>query len=178
MVARVLRLAVLGALLGIFLFWLAMRNVDWADVRVAFQRGHLLPWLPLSIGAYLLGHVVRGWRCARLMRRQATLGLGEATGVVVAGYAVNNIVPLRGGEVVRAVLLARRSGAGLVHAAAVIALERLLDGLALLAVVTLAMGGSPPAWAAARVTLALTLFASMLVLALIAAASPGLCLAL
>lgn len=178
MKARVLRMAVLGALLGIFFFWLAVRNLDWTDVRAAFERGHPWPWLPLSIGAYLLGHVVRGWRCARLVRPQATLTLGEATGVVVAGYAVNNIVPLRGGEVVRALLLSRRSGAGLVHAVAVTALERLLDGLALLAVVTLAMGGSPPAWAAARLTLALTLFVSTLAVALIACASPGLILAL
>lgn len=54
-------------------------------------------------------------------------GLGGAFAALNIGYLVNNLLPLRVGEGVRAVVLGRKSGLGFVGGATAVAAERLLD---------------------------------------------------
>jgi uncharacterized membrane protein YbhN (UPF0104 family) len=54
-------------------------------------------------------------------------GLGGAFSALTIGYLVNNLLPLRAGEVARAVVLGRRSGLGFMGGATAVAAERLLD---------------------------------------------------
>jgi uncharacterized protein (TIRG00374 family) len=58
---------------------------------------------------------------------------------VLAGYTANNILPLRTGELVRAYLLGRAYGIRKSAVIASIAVERLFDGLTMLAFLLLAM---------------------------------------
>lgn len=111
---------------------LALRKVDLDQMRSVWHSVRLWPWLPLAIASYLAGHVVRGLRCRLLFGPQANLQAGTATNIVVVGYACNNILPLRLGELVRAGMLSERSGAPFVQSLTVIFVERLLDGLAIL----------------------------------------------
>lgn len=124
----------------------ACANVRWEEVRSALGGARLMPWLPLGVGFYLLGHVVRGVRCRFIVAEEAQLSIVEASNIVVVGYAVNNMLPARAGEVVRIGVLARRTGIPLSQSLAVTFLERVLDGLAILfalavAVVTLGREG-------------------------------------
>lgn len=154
---------------------LAMRMLDVEELRAVLVRAAVWPWVPLSVLSYLLGHLLRGWRCARLVRDEARLTLADATGVVVAGYAVNNVLPARMGELVRIGLLSRRTGFGLVQAATVTLAERVLDGLALLALVALATTlVSGPAWDPAGLGLTVLMLAGAGLAIALAAASPSL----
>ncbi len=111
---------------------LAFRNLDVSQLRTALQSAEPWPWVPLAVSSYVLGHVLRGVRCKALVSRDAHLSVPRATSVVVLGYAANNVLPARLGELVRSGLLSKESGVPLLQAISLTVLERILDGLALL----------------------------------------------
>src|SRR6185369_4029582 len=102
----------------------------------------LWPWLPLALASYLGGQWLRGFRLRRLLRPEVEVTTATATNVVVVGYAVNNILPARLGELARAWILMERSGLSIVQTLTITLVERLLDAavlLALFGVTTLAL---------------------------------------
>lgn len=85
-----------------------------------------------AVGVYAAITLVRGWRWSRILRRAGIRHKRrDATGLLVVGYGGNVVLPARGGEVLRVVLLARRSGAGVVDVGGTVLVERLLDGAVL-----------------------------------------------
>jgi uncharacterized protein (TIRG00374 family) len=126
--------AILGSIAVTIAFTaLAFRGVDLKGIVGTWASVQIWPWVPLAIGSYLAGHVVRGIRCRILFRPQAQLTVGTSTNIVVIGYACNNILPLRLGELVRGGMLSERTGAPYIQSLAIIFVERLLDGVAILA---------------------------------------------
>jgi glycosyltransferase 2 family protein len=159
LVARRRVLGALGVAVSAVLVALALRGLDLAEVGAALRRARLLPWLPLGVGCYLVGHLVRGVRCRRLAHRWPLSSL-TAANVVVLGYAGNNLLPARLGELVRIGVLARKTGMPVAEAATITVAERVLDGLAIvllfaIAVLWLDLDGwiARLAWVAAAVFL-------------------------
>jgi uncharacterized protein (TIRG00374 family) len=155
-------------LIGFVFLTLAARRLRIEDVAAALAHARLWPWLPLGIASYVLGHVLRGIRLRRLVRRETLLETADATNIVVVGYAVNNILPARLGEVARAWMLMERSGLSFVQTVTITATERLLDALALLiwlGVATALLPGGPLQAVALRIVVALVI-AGLLLLAI------------
>jgi uncharacterized membrane protein YbhN (UPF0104 family) len=112
------------------------------------------PRLPESFGgASLLGlalimcavnAAVRGWRWdAILCRVHVGHRAVDAFAITVVGYMGNTVLPARGGEVLRIVLLAQRSAASRLEVLGSIIPERLLDAATLVALFCIfAAGGS------------------------------------
>jgi uncharacterized protein (TIRG00374 family) len=119
-----------GVLVSVGLLAFAVARLDWRQVGQALAQSHLLPWLPAAVVSYLSGHLLRGLRC-RLLLPHARLGFATATNVVITGYAVNNLLPARAGELARAALITQRTGFPFAGALTVTMVERLLDGLAI-----------------------------------------------
>jgi glycosyltransferase 2 family protein len=102
------------------------------------------PRLPDSVGGFsLLGlalvmcavnAIARGWRWDAILRR-AHVGHQpvDAFAILVVGYMGNTVLPARGGEVLRIILLAQRSAASRLEALGSIIPERLLDAATLVA---------------------------------------------
>ena len=80
---------------SLFFMGVAISRLRFEEIRTALSNARTLPWVPLAVLSYLVGHVIRGVRCKMLVSRTATLSLPAATNVVVLGYAVNNILPAR-----------------------------------------------------------------------------------
>lgn len=127
---RVLILA--GTLLSAALLALAASRLDWQRLRDAAEQATLWPWLIVAVMCYAAGQVARGLRCRLLVSQESALTLTDGTHVVVLGYAINNLLPARMGELARAGMLAERSGLPYVQSLTVTFLERLLDGLSLI----------------------------------------------
>lgn len=89
----------------------------------------LLPAVP----CYFLGVWFRAVRWRHLLHPLRPLGTGRLFPYVVIGYMANDLLPLRIGELVRANLLGARHGMSKVAVLTTIGLERIFDGLALLA---------------------------------------------
>lgn len=122
----------LGLIVSAVFVALAVRHLDVHSVADVWKTARPLPWLPLAVGCYITGHFVRGQRLRSLMRREASLPLVTASNVVIVGYASNNVLPARLGELVRAGMLAERTGIPLAQSLTITLIERLLDGVAIL----------------------------------------------
>ena len=121
-----------GFLIAGLFIWLTAQKIDWTKVSIAFSTGHWLPWVPLSVLAYIGGMLVRGYRLQLLVRDEAAISVGTASNIIAVGYATNNILPARLGEFARAAMLAERTGLPYVQSLTITFLERLLDGMAIL----------------------------------------------
>ena len=121
-----------GILVSVVFLWLSTSRVPWHDLGAVMAQVRLWPWLPLAVGAYLLGHLVRGLRCRMIVADLAPISLLSATNVVVLGYGANNILPARLGELARAGMLAQRTGLSYVQCLTVTFLERILDAIVIL----------------------------------------------
>ncbi len=125
-------MAVLGLVVGAGFLWLALRKVDIAELRATIATLDIslmvcataLYWLALSL------RVVR-WQL--LLRELGSAPLPTVAETLVVGYAVNNVLPARLGEVARAAYAKRRLGIGRARVFGSIVIERVLDLLAILA---------------------------------------------
>jgi uncharacterized membrane protein YbhN (UPF0104 family) len=127
-----------------------------------------LALLGIAVLVYALATLARGWRWHVLLRRSGVEhDAKDAYALVPVGYMGNTILPARGGEVLRVVLLANRTPARKREIGGAIIAERLLDAgvLAILfaLLVLLGVGDTPSA------ELAASLAAAGVVLALVVA---------
>jgi uncharacterized membrane protein YbhN (UPF0104 family) len=99
--------------------------------RIPTDPEHLF-YLAAAVGLYGVATLLRGWRWHQILQR---LGAGHRTadayGLVTVGYMGNTVLPARGGEVLRTVLLAGRSTTGKREVVGSIISERALDAVSL-----------------------------------------------
>jgi uncharacterized protein (TIRG00374 family) len=109
---------------------LLLRRVDGAELRAAL--GDIEPgWLAIALVVYLVALWVRAARWRLVLRPHVAISGGDAFGLLVIGYAANNVLPVRAGELVRAGLLQQRHGTSWTTGLGAILVERVLDGLML-----------------------------------------------
>ncbi|HEY5938423.1 MAG TPA: lysylphosphatidylglycerol synthase transmembrane domain-containing protein [Kofleriaceae bacterium] len=136
-----------GLLVSAGFAYLALRGIDFAAVGAVFATAEPLPWIPVALALYVCGYFARGLRCQLLVRRSARLGLVTVTNIVVIGYASNNVLPVRLGELVRAGLLARRAKIPMSQSLGITFIERVFDGLVLLLMLVIASATiTVPGW--------------------------------
>ncbi len=128
----------IGFVLSLLFLFLAMRKLEWNQVVSSLENANLIPWIAFSVGSYLFGHILRGIRTHLLVSKDASVGIWTTTQVVVLGYAVNNILPARMGEFARAGMLTERTGITYTQSLTITFLERLLDGVVMVALLALA----------------------------------------
>lgn len=153
-------MVLLGLLASAVFMYLAVRRLDFDTLGRVLLTVRLWPWVPLAVASYLLGHLLRGVRCRLLLKHEAALPVITASNVVVVGYAANNVFPARLGELLRAGMLSERTGIPAVQSLMITFIERVLDGLAILALlIVVSLGGHAPAWARDVEHAALAVFA-------------------
>jgi uncharacterized protein (TIRG00374 family) len=127
-----------GLLISILFLWLALRGLDFSTVWHDLQNANLW-WIPLGIIAYFLAVAVRAMRWGYLIRPLKPLTLTQLYPIVVIGYMGNNIYPARIGELVRAYLLRRKFDVPIAYSLSTIFLERVFDGLTMVAFVLIGL---------------------------------------
>lgn len=121
----------IGIPISLLFLVVAFRGQDPAEVRDALGR---VDWryLPLALVLLYTGIAVRAYRWHILLRPVEELSARQVFPIMLVGYAANNILPLRTGELVRAWALGERYQVRKTAALATIAVERLFDGLTML----------------------------------------------
>jgi uncharacterized membrane protein YbhN (UPF0104 family) len=122
--------------------------------------------LALAVGLYGVATVARGWRWNEILRRlDAGHRTADAYALVTVGYMGNAVLPARGGDILRAVILGPRSNARRREVFGTIIAERLLDAVVLVGlfvVLTIAnVGGSPLGRAPALISVAVLVIAGL-----------------
>ena len=120
---------------GVFLY-LALRGLRLQDVWNAMQGANYI-WLIPGVIVYFIGVGVRAWRWQYLLRPVKRIPFKQSFEIVTIGYMGNNIFPARLGEVLRAVVLKRREDVPISASLATIIVERVFDGVVMLAFVFL-----------------------------------------
>jgi glycosyltransferase 2 family protein len=86
----------------------------------------------LAIAIYGVATLLRGWRWHRILKRaDVDHRRSDAFALTAVGYMGNTILPARGGEVLRILLLGERSSSSRREILGTIVAERLLDAVAL-----------------------------------------------
>jgi uncharacterized protein (TIRG00374 family) len=122
---------ILGILVSaICLIWLVER-VNWKNVVETIRNAGPFAWISGS-ALYLLSFLPRALRWQWMLKPAKSLPLIEVAGGVVLGFAANNVLPFRLGEVVRAGAISGREKISNTTCLASIFAEKILDGLCLL----------------------------------------------
>ena len=154
--------------------YLALRGIDgrlFLDSISEMQPGFLLLSLPFYIGS----HFIRAVRWRALLGRMVHASPFRLFPYVVIGLMLNDIIPARIGELYRALLLSRRDGLPYTTSLTVIAVERVFDGLCMLAILIMALSllDFDAVWVHGMLVIASTVFGMMAVAVFLLAAFPG-----
>ena len=120
--------------------WFAFRGVSWPALGRELARTNWWLLLGASVPAYLAALWLRAERWRVLARGVAEVPAGAAFRATAVGYLVNNILPLRVGELVRVWWLAREIGASAPALLGTVLLERVIDMVFLLGMAAFVIG--------------------------------------
>src|SRR5579862_8784785 len=99
--------------------WEEIRELDWR-------------WIALGAAADLVAYLIQGWRWSLLLRPLGPVSVWSATRAIFVGLFANEVLPLRGGELIRCFLVTRWSEIPISVTLASALIERIFDGLVLM----------------------------------------------
>ncbi len=127
-----------GILVSVVALALLVLLVDRRELWHTLRTANYLYLIP-AVALYFVGQWFRALRWQYLLSPIARISIRRLYPVIIIGYMANNVLPARLGELVRAVYLAQREDEVSVPASiATLSVERLYDGLTLLALAALA----------------------------------------
>ena len=124
--ARLL-LGLVGSSIFLLLF---LRQTDFGEVGDAF-RDLSVWWIAPALVVYFAGIAARAWRWHWLLLHLESIAWWRLFPIVAIGFGVNNVLPLRAGELVRAHVLHQRHGVSRLAGLSSIFMTRVYDGLML-----------------------------------------------
>jgi len=122
----------LGVLISALFIWLALGGLRLGEFWEAVKHANYI-WLIPGISVYFVGVWVRAWRWHYLLGPIKKIPTKFMFPITTIGYMGNNIYPARAGEVLRAVILKRKEGVSVSASLATIIVERIFDGVVMLA---------------------------------------------
>lgn len=122
--------------------WFSLHGVNWSDVGAALERVHypwLLVFIPLTAGVEYWVRTER-WR---LLLSETTNRRGLLFPIVAGAFFMNTVLPFRAGEAARIFWTHRRLNRPLAGTVAALAVDRLMDSLALVILFLSALAARP-----------------------------------
>ncbi len=126
----------LGMLISVLFLYFALRGLNLTKFWDAVKSADYI-WLLPGIAVYFIAVWARAWRWHYLLRPLKKIPTNTMFPIVTIGYMGNNIYPARAGEVLRAAILKDRQGVPISASLATIIVERIFDGVVMLAFVFL-----------------------------------------
>lgn len=125
----------IGIVFSLVFLILALRGVSlqelWGAIRT-FNWWWAIPFVALTMFSMWL----RAWRWHYFLRPTANLSSNRLFGPMMAGFAINGLLPARLGEFARAYVLARKESLPFPRVFGTIVVERIFDTLVLLALLS------------------------------------------
>ena len=129
-------------LAALLLYW-SLRGVAWPQVWRSVSSAR---WQTLIVAAVITScsFFLRGVRWRILLNAEARLGVTEVFCANMAGYLGNNFLPARAGEILRTVLISRRSALSKSYVLTTALAERSMDVIAVVLWAAVALIGVNP----------------------------------
>ena len=130
----------IGVALSAVLLYLSLRHVNFQEV-IRYVRGARTLPIALAVVLATLTFCLRifRWQLLLLGNEGERLRLGPLWHAIAMGFMANNVLPLRVGEVVRTYAAARLTGTRFTAVLASVAVERLFDAIAVIALLALGL---------------------------------------
>ena len=122
----------IGVTISLIFLYLALRGLGLADLGSALEGANYW-WILPGVAVYFVAVWARAWRWHYLLRPIKKVPTRTMFPIVAIGYMGNNIYPARAGEVLRAIVLKRREEVPVSASLATIIVERVFDGVVMLA---------------------------------------------
>jgi len=129
----------LGVIISLAFLYLVVRRLNLGDFWTALKTANYW-WLIPGITVYFMGVWARAWRWHYLLRPVKPIPTRTMFPIVAIGYMGNNVYPARAGELLRAVVLKRRENVPISASLATIIVERVFDGVVMLAFIFINLG--------------------------------------
>src|SRR5262245_23208631 len=130
---RMSTLSWVGLLLSAVFVALALRNINLAEFAAALRHAHWI-WVLPAMALYFAGHVFRGLRSRLILKPHTDVSWIRAMNLILAGYAANNVLPARLGELIRTYVLGRLQSMSKATALSTVFVERVFDGMAIVGI--------------------------------------------
>ena len=165
-------MVIIGILISVLFLYLAFRKFDVQEGKRALKMANYY-WLFPAVISYMFGFWMRGIRWRYLLLPIKRCKIFNLVSVVFIGFMANNLLPLRVGELIRAYVNGKKEDISKSSSLATIVVERVLDGLALVLLLLVAIlflgGGSSaqhsfPQWLKKMIYLAWFIFLGVLIL--------------
>ena len=124
----------LGVLISAIFLYFVVRRLDWVSFWLTLKTANYW-WIIPGVAVYFVAVWARAWRWHYLLKPIKAIKTRVMFPVTCIGYMGNNIYPARAGEVLRAVVLKRKEGVPISASLATIIVERIFDGVVMLAFV-------------------------------------------
>jgi glycosyltransferase 2 family protein len=124
----------LGVLISAVFLYFVVRRLDWENFWVTLKTANYW-WILPGVAVYFVAVWARAWRWHYLLKPIKAIQTRVMFPITCIGYMGNNIYPARAGEVLRAVTLKRKEGVPISASLATIIVERIFDGVVMLAFV-------------------------------------------
>ena len=136
------RRVVIGLAVSALFLVLLLRQVDRGELARTLRETRP-EWLLAAAVPYFAGLWLRALRWRLVLQPSLAISTRDSLTLLLMGYAANNVLPARAGELVRAGLLQQRHGGAWSLGLGTIVVERVLDGLVLAAFLaaTVALAG-------------------------------------
>jgi len=116
-----------GTAITISCLWLALRKVPVGGMRESLEHVRW-SWIVTALMLLAVGYTARIYRWWLMLRASnPAVSLRACAWPLIVGFAVNNVVPFRAGDVVRAVGFKERLGASAPQVLGSLVVERILD---------------------------------------------------
>jgi uncharacterized protein (TIRG00374 family) len=138
----------LGIASSALFLWLAMRGIDWSQFAAALRHTRYIYLIPAVVFT-MLGHFSRAARWKYMMAPVKQCGIRPLWSATAIAFMVNNLLPARLGELVRAFVIGRSQNVSRSASFATIVYERVVDVFVLIILLWFCMVRiSGPEWLA------------------------------
>jgi hypothetical protein len=158
----------IGFIISALALYLSFRGIEWDKLGTALREAQYVFLLP-SIIALIVAIAIRAERWRWLFgERRSNLTAARSFSALSIGYLITNTLPLRAGEVARAVFISRDGKVSVSHAASTIVVEHVLDVFTVLGILVLLLPFLPlPEWAAQGAEVSALIFGAALIVMLL-----------
>jgi len=129
------------------LWWAARGLINDPQAREQFIEAFRVAdyrLLPVLLGMLVLFYALKAYRWKLLLSPLGDYDTWrDCFGPMLSGFAVNNVLPFRAGEIVRVMVFARRTSLPLAAVFTTVALERILDTLSILVFLSIGLFSLP-----------------------------------
>jgi uncharacterized protein (TIRG00374 family) len=125
-IKKVIKFTILLLISGGCLFYV-FRNIQAKELYQALLRINSY-YFTIATLIYIAGYLLRALRWRYIIAPIKQFSILFLFRILTLGFAANNVLPLRGGELVRSYKLGEEGGISITASLATVALERILDG--------------------------------------------------